>query len=412
MFAEIISIGDELLIGQTINTNAGWMGEVLNVAGFRVRRVLTISDNRDEILRNLDEACAHSDIVLLTGGLGPTKDDITKKTLADYFDDSLIFDQIAYDNIIELFGKYNRDVGELNRQQAYVPSTCIPIKNKQGTAPGMWFEKEGKVIVSMPGVPYEMKSMMTGFVIPELKKRFRTPSVVHKTILTQGIPESELAEKISEWEDALPDHIRLAYLPGAGMVKLRLSGVGEKEENIKEQIDTLFKDLEKYIPGEIIGPEDEKLEMVIGNLLRERGQTLCTAESCTGGTIAHLITSVAGSSDYFKGAVVAYANEIKQNLLDVKEKDLINHGAVSSQVVRQMAEGARQKFGTDYAIATSGIAGPGGGTDEKPVGTIWIAIATPGETLVKHYQFGDDRHRNITRTALTALNLMRKAMKD
>jgi len=410
MFAEIISIGDELLIGQVINTNAAWMGQKLNEAGIRVNQVSVISDNREQILTALKKAAERADIILITGGLGPTKDDITKQTLCDYFNTRLVFNQEALENIRALFYKSNREISELNRQQAFIPENAQPIKNKKGTAPGMFFEKEGKIYVSMPGVPYEMKPMIEEFVIPEIKKRFETLSIIHKTVYTQGIPESTLAEKIESWEDNLPEHIKLAYLPRAGMVRLRLSGVGENKEKLQQEIDDQFKKLEELLPGEIIGEEQEVLEKVIGDLLREKGKTIATAESCTGGYIARLITKIPGSSDYFKGAVVAYSNEIKEKMLGVKHETLVNHGAVSREVVEEMAEGAKRVFQTDYAIATSGIAGPGGGTEEKPVGTTCIAIATPQKTITFNYSFGTDRMRNITRTALTALNLLRKEM--
>ena len=410
MFSEIISIGDELLIGQVVNTNASWMGQKLNESGIRVKQVSVISDNREQILKALKQAAERADIILITGGLGPTKDDITKQTLCDYFNTKLVFNQEALENIRSLFYKSNREISDLNRQQAFIPENAQPIKNKQGTAPGMFFEKEGKIYVSMPGVPYEMKPMIEEFVIPEIRKRFETPSIIHKTVYTQGIPESTLAEKIESWEDSLPEYIKLAYLPRAGMVRLRLSGVSENREKLQKEIDALFQKLDELLPGEIIGGEDEELEKVIGDLLRQKGKTIATAESCTGGYIARLITKIPGSSDYFKGAIVAYSNEIKENMLGVKHETLVNHGAVSREVVLEMAEGIKREFQTDYAIATSGIAGPGGGTDEKPVGTTWIAIATPEKTFATHFSFGTDRHRNITRTALTAMNLLRKEM--
>ena len=410
MFAEIISIGDELLIGQTVNSNAAWLGGKLNEVGIRVRQVSTIADNGEQIVAAMEEASGRAQLILITGGLGPTRDDITKETLADFFETKLIFSEEIYENIKQLFRQSDREIGELNRSQAYIPANCIPIKNNYGTAPGMWFEKNGKIFVSMPGVPYEMQPMIEEFVIPRVKKHFKTPAVVHRTVYTQGIPESVLAEKIAPWEDRLPDHLKLAYLPKAGMVRLRLSGVGESDEKLKEEIDQQFSELGELIPGEIIGDEDEVLEMVIGDLLRGNGQTISTAESCTGGAIAKKITSVPGSSDYFKGSVVAYSNEIKQKLLKVTQKSLSDHGAVSREVVLEMAEGVKYLLNTDFAIATSGVAGPGGGSQEKPVGTTWIAIATPDKTIARHFRFGSDRGRNITRTTLTALNMLRKEL--
>ncbi len=410
MTADIISIGDELLIGQVINTNASWIAEQLNLAGINVCRITAISDQKDHIINALDEASQRSDIILITGGLGPTKDDITKETLCEYFDTRLIFNETVFENIKELFGKRGFNISKLNRKQAEVPENCIPVKNINGTAPGMWFEKEGKVYISMPGVPFEMKSMVSGYIIPELLKKFDTGAIVNKTVLTQGLPESVLAKKIESWEDNLPENIKLAYLPQPGIVRLRLSSSGKEKAKLEENINIEIQKLKKIIPDSIFGYDNEKLYEIIGNLLRERGQTLSTAESCTGGYIAHLITSVAGSSDYFKGSVVSYANEIKENILGVRNKSLIEHGAVSKQVAIEMAEGVKLKLNTDYAIAVTGIAGPGGGTPEKPVGTTWIALATPKKTIVKHFQMGEHRERNIRRTALTALGMLRREL--
>jgi len=408
MTAEIISIGDELLIGQVVNTNASWMAEQLNRAGIKVNQITAISDQWGHILSALKEAGMKSDIVLITGGLGPTKDDITKQTLCEFFNTKLKFNEEVFKNIKKLFGKRGLIINELNKKQAEIPKNCIPIKNNNGTAPGMWFEKEGKIYVSMPGVPFEMKPMITDFVIPELSKRFNTPAIVHRTILTQGMPESLLASEIESWENSLPANIKLAYLPQPGIIRLRLSASGKNKTELKNQISYEIQKLKKIIPDLIFGYDDDTLYEIIGNLLRKNGQTVSTAESCTGGYIAHLITSVPGSSDYFKGSVVAYSNEIKENILGVIHKSLIDHGAVSKEVVIEMAGGVQQKFNTDYSIATSGIAGPGGGTDKKPVGTSWIAITTPFKTFAKKFQFGEHRQRNISKTALTALNMLRK----
>jgi len=408
MTAEIISIGDELLIGQVINTNASWIAEQLNQAGITVYQVTTISDKREHILTTLRDAGKRVDIILLTGGLGPTKDDITKETLCEYFGSRLVFNESIFEGIKKLFGKRGFKISELNRKQAFVPENCIPVKNNAGTAPGMWFEKDGKIYVSMPGVPYEMKPMISDFVIPEIRKRFKVGSILHKTVLTQGWPESKLAAKIESWEEGLPENIKLAYLPSPGSVRLRLTATGNEKSTLEKQVRQEIEKLEKIIPGAIFGYDEDELHVITGKLLRDKNQTISTAESCTGGYIAHLITSVAGSSDYFKGSVVAYANEIKQHVLGVKEKSLIDFGAVSEAVVKEMAEGVRQKFNTGYAIATSGIAGPGGGTKEKPVGTTWIAVATPDKTIARHFLFGEHRERNIRKTALTALNMLRK----
>lgn len=408
--AEIISIGDELLIGQVINTNASWISEQLNLAGIKVHQVTTISDTRTHILTALQEAENRADLILITGGLGPTKDDITKETLCEYFDTHLVFSEAVYNNIVSLFGKRGLTLSSPNRKQAEIPEACKPITNNHGSAAGMWFEKKEKIFISMPGVPFEMKPMVTEFIIPEIQKRTKIQAIVHKTVLTQGIGESWLAQKIEDWEDNLPENIKLAYLPQPGIVRLRLTATGEKKQELEDQIDGEIKKLLALIPKYFFGFDKQQLFEIVGELLRDRKQTLSTAESCTGGYIAHLITSVAGSSDYFKGSVVAYSNEIKQETLGVEEQSLIDYGAVSEQVVKQMAEGVRKKFRTDYAIATSGVAGPGGGTEEKPVGTTWIAIATPSKTLAFHYLFGEHRERNIRKTALTALNLLRKEL--
>ena len=413
MTTEIINIGDELLIGQVINTNAAWMAEQLNLAGFGVNQVTVIRDNREHILAALDEAEDRAEIVLISGGIGPTRDDITKHTLCEFFTTRLVFNMDAYRDVEEIFARRGYPVTELNRQQAELPENCISIQNKLGTARGMWFEKErdggGKTIfVSMPGVPFEMKAMMTGHIIPRLKKTFQTPFIYHKTLLTQGIGESFLAAQIDDWEKALPGHIKLAYLPQPGMVRLRLTGTGKEEEIIRQQVDAEVKKLEFLIPDYIFGFDGDTLEAIIGQLLKKRNATLATAESCTGGYIAHLITSVPGSSCYFKGSVVAYSNEIKQNILGVVSESLQKYGAVSMEVVSEMAIALQTMFDVDYAIATSGIAGPDGGTADKPVGTTWIAIATPEEVFAKQFTFGDSRDRNIRRTALQALNMLRK----
>ncbi|MEI6681715.1 MAG: competence/damage-inducible protein A [Bacteroidota bacterium] len=412
---EIINIGDELLIGQVVNTNASWMAEQLSLGGFRVHQVTVVSDSRQHILQALAEAENRSGIVLISGGIGPTKDDITKHTLCEFFNTRLVFNQDAFDSVEKMFARRGYPVTELNRQQAELPEGCTGIPNPVGTARGMWFEKErvtgGKTIfVSMPGVPFEMKAMMTDFVIPSLKKIFPTPFILHKTILTQGIGESFLAAQIADWENGLPENVKLAYLPQPGIVRLRLTATGI-EEMVRHQIEEAVSNLEQLIPDYIFGYDEETLEEIVGKLLRQRNATLATAESCTGGYLAHLITGVPGSSAYFKGSVVAYANSIKESILGVDPGSLKNYGAVSKQVVTEMAVSTQILFKSDYVIATSGIAGPDGGTPEKPVGTIWIAIATPEKVFALHYLFGDSRDRNIRRTALQALNLLRKAIK-
>ena len=409
MNVEIISIGDELLIGQVVNTNASWMATELNLSGFNVNKISTISDKKQAIIQSIDEAFASSDIILITGGLGPTNDDITKYTLCEYFDSKLIFNEESYENINRLFATRGFVITELNRKQAEVPDKCKVIINKNGTAPGMWFQKDGKVLVSMPGVPFEMKAMMSESVIPELTKNNKS-KIVHHTILTTGAGESFLADLIKDWEAELPEHINLAYLPQAGIVRLRLSAYGFDKNKLEEEIALYHQKLNKLIPDLIFGYDDDTLQSVIGKILKAKSKTLATAESCTGGYIAHLITSIAGSSDYFKGSVVSYANEIKTDVLGVKQDTLINYGAVSEQTVAEMSFGAIALLKTDYAIAISGIAGPDGGTNEKPVGTVWIAIAYGQNVSTKKFQFGNHRGRNIELASNAALNILRKEL--
>jgi nicotinamide-nucleotide amidase len=409
MRAEIISIGDELLIGQTINTNAGWMGEQLNSIGIDVIRVLTISDKKDDILNAIKEAEHRSEIVLITGGLGPTKDDITKHTLCEYFGTRLVRNQQVLARIEAFFTQRGRTMLEVNRQQADLPESCTVLDNLLGTASGMWFEKSGKVVVSLPGVPYEMKHLMEEQVIPKLKNTFALPFIVHRTILTQGIGESFLAERISDWENELrKEDLSLAYLPSPGIVKLRITAKGENETKLRERVQYFEKKLLPQIEDVHYGFEKDKLEEIVGKLLLERKATLATAESCTGGFIAHRITSVSGSSDYFLGSVISYANAVKMAQLGVTEDDLIHHGAVSEPVVVQMVKGVIEKIGSDYAISVSGVAGPNGGTEEKPVGMVWIAVGNKERVYARKFYFEKDRDRNILRSSLSALMLLRK----
>jgi len=408
MNAEIISIGDELLIGQVINTNASWIAQQLNLTGVQVYQITAISDNNEHIRDALDAARAKSDIILITGGLGPTKDDITKQCLCDYFNTCLKFNQEAYDQIKELFHIRGLKLTDRNKKQAEIPEASIPIKNVNGTAPGMWFEDKGKVFISMPGVPFEMKSMMTDHILPKLRDRFSSEIIIHKTVLTQGVGESWLAEMISDWENDLPDNIKLAYLPQPGIVRLRLTTNGNDKKELKIILEKHISQLNEIISDLIFGYDDDTLEELVGKILRTKDKTLSTAESCTGGYISHLITSIPGSSDYYRGSVIAYSNEIKERELGVKKQSMIDHGVVSEEVVVQMAQGALGKFNTDYSIATSGIAGPGGGTDEKTVGTTWIAVAARDKIITKKYLFGENRERNIRKTAVTGLNMLRK----
>ncbi len=409
MHAEIISIGDELLIGQTINTNAAWMGEQLNLIGIDVIRTIVISDKKEAILDTLYESSQRVNIILITGGLGPTKDDITKHTLCEYFNSNLVRDEETLKLIEDYFTKRGRQMLETNRQQADLPDNCKVLKNIHGTAPGMWFEKNDCLYVSMPGVPYEMKAIMSEYVIPELKNRFINETILHRTILTQGIGESFLAEIIKAWEIKLRnEQLSLAYLPSPGIVRLRISAKGKNEQELQQKINFFEKELIQLIPQYVYGFEKEKLEEITGKLLFNKKQTLSIAESCTGGYISHLITSVSGSSNYFLGSVISYDNSVKINQLGVYNEDINKHGAVSQQIVEQMAIGVRKLINTDYSIAVSGIAGPDGGTPDKPVGTVWIAIAHPNGVYSKKFLFEQNRERNIQRTALTALNLLRK----
>lgn len=415
ILAEVVTIGDEILYGQITDTNTQWMSTELDKIGIKTVRKSSVGDQEDKILQILNEAESRADIILLTGGLGPTKDDITKKTLCKYFDDELIINDDALAFITEFFTKRGRPMTELNRQQAMVPKLCTYLANKTGTAPGMWFEKsegstKGKIFVSMPGVPHEMKYLMANEVIPRLKKYFETPIIYHKMIRTIGVGESFLAEKIENWEDNLPSHIKLAYLPSFGQVRLRLTGVGENEEILKQEIQNEVDKVLPSIQSFVFGYDDDDLEVALGKLLKSEDKTVSVAESCTGGFISHLFTKVPGSSAYFMGGVVSYDNSVKINVLGVKPETIEAHGAVSEETVTQMAEGVRALMKTDYAIATSGVAGPDGGTPEKPVGTLWIACAMEGRTIARKVQMSNQRETNINYGSVVAMNLLRKML--
>lgn len=410
MKAEIINIGDELLIGQVVNTNAAWLGEQLNLAGITALRTVIIPDERSAILEALEEAGRRASLVLITGGLGPTKDDITKITLCEFFNTRLVFHQPSLEDVEKRFHARGLEVREINRKQAEIPESCTPIRNLNGTAPGMWFEKGNTIFVSMPGVPYELKPMVSDYVLPRLRERFRLPVIVNKTILTHGTGESWIAETISEWEAGLPQNVRIAYLPQPGLVRIRLTVTSTDRHAAEEELEHRVKELTALLPDYFFGFNDDSLEEIVGSLLKKQGKTLATAESCTGGYIAHLLTSIPGSSAYFKGSVVAYSNEIKEDMLKVPKETMIKHGAVSKETATEMAAGIRKHFKTDYAIAVTGIAGPEGGSPEKPVGTTWIAIATPDKVIAQKYLFGEHRGRNIRIAALTALNLLRKQL--
>jgi nicotinamide-nucleotide amidase len=408
MKAEIITIGDELLIGQTIDTNSAWMGAELSLAGFNIIRKVAIHDRKSDILRALSDSAGKSNVVLITGGLGPTSDDITKQTLCEFFNTKLVMNNEVLTMVENMMKRRNFPMNENNRKQAEVPESCSVLTNAAGTAPGMWFEKYGTIFVSMPGVPNEMKYIMNQHVLPALKKRFTSQKIIHRNIMTYGTPEAKLAEILAGFETGLPGFIKLAYLPSSGIIKLRLTGTGNDRGFVSDSIEEQVKKLYAIIPDLIYGENEESLEMVIGKLLREKKSTLSTAESCTGGNIAHMITSVPGSSNYFTGSVIAYDNRVKTQLLGINEKLIENEGAVSENVVRAMAEGVKRLLKTDYSVATSGIAGPDGGTEDKPVGTLWLAVASESGTVAEKHTFSTDRTTNITRFSLVALNLLRK----
>jgi nicotinamide-nucleotide amidase len=407
MKAAIVTVGDELLIGQTVDTNSAWIGAELSKLGFDVFRITSVHDGRNDIFRALDESSQDADAVIITGGLGPTSDDITKHTLADYFNTRMVLNKDVLRMIEEMMSRRNYPMNENNRRQALVPESCRVLYNAVGTAPGMWFEKEGTIFASMPGVPFEMKHIMTEHVLPELNKRFRTQVIVHRNIMTYGTSEARLAEMLSEFEAGLPRSVKLAYLPSSGIIKLRLTAAGNDNDILHRIVDEQAEKLYSIIPELIYGENEEPLEKVIGRLLIERNESLSTAESCTGGLIAHLITSIPGSSAYYRGSVIAYDNTVKSLQLGVKEETLSEFGAVSREAVNEMAEGARKLFNTDFAVATSGIAGPEGGTESKPVGTLWIAVASAQGTISEKRNFGNDRMNNLTRFSFAALNLLR-----
>jgi nicotinamide-nucleotide amidase len=406
MLAEIITIGDEILIGQIVDTNSAWIAQQLNAIGVRVKQISSVSDNAGHIIKALDEAKARVDIILITGGLGPTKDDITKTTLAHYFNTTLVQNQAALDNVARIFAKYNRPLLEVNIKQAEVPSNCEIILNQNGTAPGMWFNHEGKVYVSMPGVPHEMMYMMTEAVIPKLKQTFTLPIITHKTILTVGEGESFLAEKIADIEDSLPAHIKLAYLPKLGSVRLRLSAFGNDATILHSEVERYARQIVNRVGKSVVTEVDVPIEKAILDEMGLENRTLSVAESCTGGYISHLFTQHPGSSKVFLGGAVSYAYELKESILGVKNETLWHHGAVSEQTVIEMVEGALLNFKSDYAIAVTGIAGPDGGTDDKPVGTVWIAVANNKKTVARKYVFGNKRLQNIERTAITAMGML------
>ncbi len=411
--ASIITIGDELLIGQVVDTNSAWMAQELNKAGIWVRHRLAVGDVWDDIWQALDSESRVSGIILITGGLGPTADDITKPLLTEYFRGKLVVDEGALANVKHIFERVlGRPMIERNVKQAEVPDNCKVIPNDRGTAPGMWFEKEGVIYVSMPGVPHEMKGMMSHYVLPALEKHFTLPFITHRTLLTAGIGESFLADRIESFESALPAHIKLAYLPNFGMVRLRLTARGDDKEELEDQVESLFGTLKGLVAEWMAVDEDLSLQQAIGKLLKQEGKTVATAESCTGGYIAHLLTSVPGSSEYYKGSVVSYANEVKENVLHVSPQTIELEGAVSEDTVRQMVQGALILLQTDYVIATSGIMGPDGGSAEKPVGLVWVGVGSREKIRLQQFNFRFDRQRNIELTSTNALNMLRKFIRE
>jgi len=412
MKAAIVTIGDEILIGQIIDTNSAWMAKELTAAGIDIKEMASISDDPAQITSTLDRLIGTVDLILMTGGLGPTRDDLTKDTLNEYFGGTMIMNQEVLDGIEEFFRKRGRSMLETNRRQALVPDVCKILPNNFGTAPGMWFTKDNTSIISMPGVPYEMKPLVSEQLLPALQKELGIPVIVHKTVMTQGVPESYLAEMIKDWELSLPACMKLAYLPRPGVVRLRLTVKGDCAGSANEMLDEKIAGLTALIGDHIFGFEDTLLEKVLGELLKEKGLHIATAESCTGGNIAHLITSVAGSSSYFNGSIVAYSNEVKMSVLGVDESLIAEHGAVSSRVAEAMAKGVQQITGSDIAISTTGIAGPDGGTEEKPVGTVWIGIAVGDEVFSKLYKFGGHRELVIEQSSIMALGLLFRRLKS
>ena len=411
MDVEIMTIGDELLYGQVVDTNSAFMGQQLGRLGLRVRQITSVSDRADELVAALDQARQRAAVILMTGGLGPTKDDLTKHVLARYLGRELVLDEATLHHVEGIFARYQRPMLDVNRQQALVPAGCQVLFNAVGTAPGMWLEDQGTIFISMPGVPFEMKKLMTDQVLPRLQARFQLAPIEHVVVMTAGLGESFLAEKIQDWETALPPHIKLAYLPSLGSVRLRLTGTPDGQPNLRGRMLALLPPLRERVGSYIFAEEDSPLEVVVGQLLQAKNWQLGTAESCTGGALAQRVTSVPGSSAYFRGSVVAYSNDLKESLLGVNAETLGTHGAVSEATVREMAEGARARLGCDVALATSGVAGPGGGTPGKPVGTICLACATPTGTVSRQINIDRGRQINIDYTVQMALILLWQQLK-
>lgn len=411
MKADIITIGDEILIGQIIDTNSAWIAARLGEIGVSIRRKYSIGDRREEIISAVEESMAKAEITIITGGLGPTKDDITKRVLAEIFNSPMVCHTETYERVERMMAARGIAFNDLNKGQAMVPECCTVLANHKGTAPGMWFERNGRVVVSLPGVPFEMEGLMIESVLPLLTRHFELSSVVHRTAITYGLAESMMAELIAPWEDALPPHLHLAYLPSPSQLRLRLSAYDVDKEQAEREFDEQFAKLIPILGDYFVGWGDTTVQSAVAEILVERGKTLASAESCTGGVIASKFTAMSGASEYFWGGVISYDNSVKENVLGVSRHNLETYGAVSEQVARQMAEGVRHLCGTTYGIATTGVAGPTGGTPEKPVGTVWVAVATPTHTIAKLFQHGKVRAVNIERAATAAINLLRLELK-
>ncbi|UII23556.1 competence/damage-inducible protein A [Fulvivirga ligni] len=410
--AEILTIGDEILYGQITDTNSQWMSAELDKVGIKTVRKTTVSDSREDILQSFKEAESRADIVLITGGLGPTNDDLTKPCLAEYFNCEVEINEKALEEVTAFFASKGRELTPVNRLQAALPICCEMVSNILGTAPGMWFERNGKVFVSMPGVPHEMKRMMTDTIIPKLQEVFNTDVIYHRVVKTIGIGESWLADQIQDWEQNLPEHIKLAYLPSTGEVKLRLTAIGNSKEELIAEVADQVASLHTLVGKYIYGYDQDTIESAIGVLLRDQNKTIALAESCSGGYVSHLISRIPGSSTYFRGSIIPYHNDAKIGILEVKKETLEAHGAVSEETVHEMANNVRKKLGADIGIATSGIAGPTGGTLEKPVGTVWIAFADGEQTITRKLQLWKDRQVNIRATAAAVLNLVRISLSE
>ncbi len=410
MKAAIVTIGDEILIGQIVDTNSAFIAKSLDIIGVQTHEMISISDDKQHILDTFTKYQNKVDFVLITGGLGPTKDDITKKTFCDYFEDELIVDKKVENHVIELIERVmNRPASQINKDQALVPSKCVVLHNQVGTAPGMWMKKDNTVFISLPGVPYEMKYLVENEIVPKIVKEYERPYIIHKTILTYGQGESLVAERIETWENNLPDFIKLAYLPSPGRVRLRLSARGIDKEVLEIAIGKNVTSLSQIIGDIIVGYDDtETIETIVGQLLKQQNKTISTAESCTGGKIAQVLTSKSGASQFFKGSVVSYATQTKIEVLGLTEEIIKNHSVVSAEVATQMAIHVKRMMKTDYAIATTGNAGPEAGDSDAAIGTVFIALATPTEVIVEEFNFGQPREKVIDRTVVQSLQMVRK----